>query len=184
MIAGIIGLGYVGLTLAVAAASNGIDVYGIELDTHIKSCIKNNHAHFYEPGLDNLIKRTNNKTLHVVDEFPENIHFDLFIITVGTPLKKGGGKEPNFDYIKLALLSIKHVYDGDQLIILRSTVSVGTTHDVVLPFLAQMCKRKENEIFVAMCPERTLEGNAVNELMHLPQIISGNNVGLRRWLGW
>lgn len=174
MIIGIIGLGYVGLTLAVTASANGIEVYGTEVNQHIKDCLKNNRAHFYEPGLDNLIKRTNNKTLHVVDEFLENVKYDAFIITVGTPLKKGA-KEPDFGYIKSALQSIRKVYDGNQLVILRSTVSVGTTRNVVLPHLAKMCGRKEEEILISMCPERTLEGKAVDELTHLPQIISGNN---------
>lgn len=171
---GIIGLGYVGLTLAVSASAAGIDVYGVEINQHIKECLKENRAHFFEPGLDNLIKRNNNKTLHVVEDFPEDVRIDAFIITVGTPLKNGA-KEPNFEYIKSALMSIKNVYDGTQLIILRSTVSVGTTRKVVLPFLAQMCGKTKDEILVAMCPERTLEGKAVNELTHLPQIISGNN---------
>lgn len=171
---GIIGLGYVGLTLAVVAAAKGIDVYGIETNKHIKNCLKKNKAHFYESGLDNLIKRNNNKTLHVVDEFPLNGKFDAFIITVGTPLKEGS-KEPNFEYIKSALLSIKEIYNGTQLIILRSTVSVGTTRRIVLPFLADMCQKPEDELLVSMCPERTLEGNAVEELTHLPQVVSGNN---------
>lgn len=174
MTIGIIGLGYVGLTLAVAASANGIDTYGIEVDRHIKECLKKNRAHFYEPGLDNLIRRNNGKTFHVVEQFPAGNKFDAFIITVGTPLKKNSD-EPNFEYIKSALQSISRVYDGKQLVILRSTVSVGTTRKIVLPFLAQMCGKRENDILVAMCPERTLEGKAVNELTHLPQIISGNN---------
>lgn len=171
---GIIGLGYVGLTLAVAASSKGIDVYGVEVNRQIRECLKDNHAHFYEPGLDSLIKRHNNRTLHVVDEFPPDIPYDAFIITVGTPLKEGE-KTPDFAYIKSALMSVKHVYDGSQLMILRSTVSVGTTRRVVLPFLAGMCGKKEDEIPVSMCPERTLEGRAVEELTHLPQVVSGNN---------
>lgn len=172
---GIIGLGYVGLTLAVVAASKGIDVYGVETDQHIKDCLKEDKAHFYEPGLNNLIKRHNQKTLHVVENFPRDKVFDAFIITVGTPLKDGA-KEPNFDYIKEALEgSLKNVYDGSQLIVLRSTVSVGTTRKVVLPFLAKICGKSEEEILVSMCPERTLEGKAVDELTHLPQVISGNN---------
>ena len=176
---GIIGLGYVGLTLAVAASSKGVDVYGVETNQHIKDCLKQDKAHFYEPGLDNLIKRNNNKTLHVVETFPKDLKFDAFIITVGTPLKKVDGKkqeEPNFEYIKSALEgTIKDVYDGTQLIILRSTVSVGTTRKVVLPFLSKLCGKPENRILVSMCPERTLEGKAVYELSNLPQVISGNN---------
>ena len=176
---GVIGLGYVGLTLGVAAAAKGIDVYGVETNQHIKDCLKENRAHFFEPGLDNLIKRNNNKTLHVVDKFPNDVKFDAFIITVGTPLKKVDGKkqeEPNFEYIKSALEgTLKDVYDGSQLIILRSTVSVGTTRNVVLPFLAELCHKPESEVLVSMCPERTLEGKAVDELSNLPQVISGNN---------
>lgn len=176
---GVIGLGYVGLTWAVAAAANGINVEGIELNEQIKNCIKENRAHFYEPEIDNLIRRYNGKTLHVVDAFSESTDYTAFIITVGTPLKStetgNKGKEPNFEYIKSAINSIRNVYTGSQLIILRSTVSVGTTRNIVLPFLAQLSGKKKSELLVAMCPERTIEGNAVSELTHLPQIISGNN---------
>ncbi len=170
---GVIGLGYVGLTLAVAAAAKGVDVYGVETNQHIKDCLKENRAHFYEPGLDNLIKRNNNKKLHVVEVFPKNVKFDAFIITVGTPLRDG---VPNYDYIRSALqVTIKDVYDGSQLIILRSTVSVGTTRNIVIPFLSELCGKPQEDILVSMCPERTIEGKAIDELSHLPQIISGNN---------
>ncbi len=176
---GIIGLGYVGLTLGVAAATKGIDVYGVETNQHIKDCLKKDKAHFFEPGLDNLIKRNNNKTFHVVDDFPREVNFDVFVITVGTPLKKVAGKkqeEPNFEYIRSCLEErLKNIYDGTQLVVLRSTVSVGTTRNIVIPFLAHLCGKSEDKILVAMCPERTLEGKAVDELANLPQIISGNN---------
>lgn len=170
---GVIGLGYVGLTLAIAAADNGLEVYGVEVNTHIKDCLRDNHAHFFEPGLDALIKRHNNESFHCVEEFPEGTAFDVFIITVGTPLNKGE-KTPNFEYIRSALRSIQKVYTGKELVILRSTVSVGTTRGVVLPFLAELCGKPQEEILVGMCPERTIEGKAVDELTHLPQIISGN----------
>lgn len=171
---GILGLGYVGLTLGIAAADNGVEVYGTEINSHIKACLKENRAHFFEPGLDAIIRRVNNKSFFCVDSFPEDKRFDAFIITVGTPLKKGE-KEPNFEYIKSALQSIRNVYTGDELVILRSTVSVGTTRNIVLPYLAELIHRPQEELLVSMCPERTVEGKAVEELTHLPQIISGNN---------
>lgn len=171
---GIIGLGYVGLTLGIAAADKGIEVHGIEVNEHIKECLRDNKAHFYEPGLNNMIKRYNNKRFFATDSFSADMDYDAFIITVGTPLRDGE-KLPNFEYIKSALLSIKDIYDGSQLIVLRSTVSVGTTRNVVLPYLAGLCGKSRKDILVGMCPERTLEGKAVDELTHLPQIISGNN---------
>ena len=174
---GIIGLGYVGLTLGIAAADKGINVYGIEVNQHIKDCIRQGKAHFYEPGIDNMIRRYSGKTFHVVEKFPKDVTFDAFVITVGTPLKGGDeGKQPNFDYIRSALKdSVGEIYDGSQLVILRSTVSVGTTRKIVVPFLSKICGRKEEDILVAMCPERTIEGNAIEELTHLPQVISGSN---------
>ena len=59
--------------------------------------------------------------------------------------------------------------------IIRSTVSVGTTRKVVLPLLEKLSGKRAQELFVSMCPERTVEGKALLELTTLPQIISGNN---------
>ena len=168
------GLGYVGLTLAISAADRGIEVYGTEINPKIKECLREDRAHFYEPGLDELIAKHNRKNFYCVEEFPSDKKFDAFVITVGTPLKPGT-HDPNFDHIRQALVPI---FTGggrrqDQLIILRSTVSVGTTRNVVLPFLKEL--NGSDDVLVSMCPERTIEGKAIEELRHLPQIISGNN---------
>lgn len=56
---GIVGLGYVGLTLAIVAADCGIEVYGIEVNPEIKNCLKNNRVHFHETGLNELIEKHN-----------------------------------------------------------------------------------------------------------------------------
>ncbi len=174
MTIGIIGLGYVGLTLAITAAEHGIIVYGVEISPHIKQCLEKNHAHFYEPNLEELIIKHNNRRFFCVEAFPADVKFDAFIITVGTPLEKDS-QTVNYESIKSALSSIDGVYTGDQLVILRSTVSVGTTRNIVLPLLARMCNRPIGDVLVSMCPERTVEGKAVMELSSLPQIISGNN---------
>lgn len=65
---GIVGLGYVGLTLAIAAASRGAEVFGTEINPKIKSCLAENRAHFFEPGLDELIAKHNRKNFHCVDK--------------------------------------------------------------------------------------------------------------------
>ena len=124
--------------------------------------------------MDALIERNNHNTFHCVDTFPADISFDLFIVTVGTPLY-ADEKKPNFTYVMSALQSIKGVYTGRELVILRSTVSVGTTRGIVLPYLAELCGLPQEEIPVSMCPERTVEGKAIEELANLPQIISGNS---------
>ena len=133
--------------------------------------------------MNELIAKHNHKNFQCVDSFTPTPHlstlhinskFDAFIITVGTPLYPESTK-PNFEAISTAIKSLAPVYDGSQLVIIRSTVSVGTTRKIVLPLLAKLSGKREENIFVSMCPERTVEGKALEELMTLPQIISGNN---------
>lgn len=71
---GIVGLGYVGLTLAIAAAARGAEVFGTEINPKIKSALSENRACFFEPGLDELIARHNHKNFHCVGNFtpPQN----------------------------------------------------------------------------------------------------------------
>ena len=102
---GIVGLGYVGLTLAIAAAARNIEVYGIEINPAIKKCLSEDRAHFFEPGLDELIAKHNRKNFNCVEEFPADKQFDAFVITVGTPLKPGT-REPDFDHIRAAIRNI------------------------------------------------------------------------------
>ena len=171
---GIIGLGFVGLTLAVVASKKMHDVFGIEINNTIKAKLRSKKAHFFEPGLDTLISRELDKKFHLVDGFEKSQQIDIFVVTVGTPLHVNSNI-PNYDYIKSALNQIKDVYTGNELIILRSTVSVGTTRNVVIPFLSKISGKTEESILVAFCPERTVEGDAVKELQELPQIIGANN---------
>lgn len=173
---GIIGLGYVGLTLAMAAAARGAEVFGTEINPQIKKSLAENRAIFFEPKLDELIAKHNHKNFHCVNELPPpNVHsFDAFIITVGTPLYPNSIK-PNLEAISAAVKSLPPAYDGSQVVIIRSTVSVGTTRKTVLPLLSKLIGKREEELFVSMCPERTIEGKALQELKTLPQIISGNN---------
>ena len=93
---------------------------------------------------------------------------------MGTPLYPNSTK-PNLEAISAAVKSLLPAYDGNQVVIVRSTVSVGTTRKVVLPLLSKLIGKREEELFVSMCPERTIEGKALQELKTLPQIISGNN---------
>ena len=171
----VIGLGYVGLTLSSILAKESFTVYGLDLDNSIISSVKNGKAHFYEKDIDSLISRIINKNLFVSSKIKdfELINFSTIIITVGTPLKENN--EPNYDYLTSALRDIAQVYDGKQLIILRSTVSVGTTNKIVIPHLKEILNDSSSKIMVSFCPERTIEGKALSELVELPQIISGNN---------
>jgi UDP-N-acetyl-D-mannosaminuronic acid dehydrogenase len=164
----VIGLGYVGLTLSVALAQRGISVIGLERREDVVRLVMDGLPHFSENGLTQALGEVVSSG-HLVatttlKDFPAA---GIYIITVGTPLNENG--TPRIDMIENATTeAAEHMADG-ALVILRSTVKIGTTRSVVAPILAQSSKQS----YLAMCPERTLEGDALRELANLPQIIGG-----------
>lgn len=163
----ICGVGYVGLTLAAVMAERGFDVVGVEIRPDVVESLNKGEPHFHETGLRELIRRHLNKNLRIYTAVPDEL-FDAYVITVGTPLKKGA-REPELDFIRKAAGEITKHLVCDNLVILRSTVSVGTSRNVVLPILQNAC----GNVHLAFCPERTLEGKALEELYYLPQIVGG-----------
>ena len=164
----IIGLGYVGLTLAVAMADAGFRIHGVEINPEVLESLENKKAHFWEAGLDSHIARQiDDGRFTFGKDFAEEDGFSTFIVTVGTPI--GSEKKT----VSANLLSVtkaiaQRLKDGDQ-IILRSTVKVGTTRDIVNPILEATGKSYD----LCFCPERTLEGKALAELTSLPQVVGG-----------
>ncbi|ODR08514.1 nucleotide sugar dehydrogenase [Mycobacterium sherrisii] len=167
---GVIGLGYVGLTLATVLAETGNTVIGVEKRSRVVSQTNSGIPHFSETGLQEALSRVINSGRLVATERlrPED-SCDTYIITVGTPLSSEGVVRT--DMIEAASREVSaNMHDG-ALVILRSTVKVGTTRDVVSPILAASGKRFD----IAMCPERTLEGEALQELRELPQIVGADD---------
>ncbi|WP_246148494.1 nucleotide sugar dehydrogenase [Skermanella pratensis] len=166
----IIGLGYVGLTLAIVMAEAGYTVRGVELNRDFTDRIVTGKAHFYEPGLDERLGfQLGAGRLHVGNTLPDDPAISLYIITVGTPLGPDG--KVRLDMVRRVTREIAaQLKDGDA-VVLRSTVKIGTTRDIVMPILAETGR----DIDIAFCPERTLEGRALYELTHLPQIIGATS---------
>jgi len=166
----IIGMGFIGTTLAAVLAKAGFTVFGIEKDKEKSELLKQAKPHFHEKGLPELLSNQLNKNLFIFDKIPENRDIDAFIISVATPVDEET-KKPDLSYIRSAVQDIlPHLKEG-QLIMLRSTVPVGTTRNFVLPILKEKCQN----IYLSFCPERTIEGKALEELKTLPQIIGGLN---------
>lgn len=164
----IIGLGYVGLTLATVMAGVGFDVLGVEIRDDVLEKVKKGQPHFFEPTLEdrlsNLVKKGKIRFSQII---PEDWDGTVFIITVGTPLGTDG--KIRIEYIKnVAMQVVKHLKKGD-MVIMRSTVKIGTTRNLIYPVLQEAGV----DIDLAFCPERTLEGRALIELRQLPQIVGG-----------
>jgi len=162
----IFGMGYVGITLAAALAEKGIDVTGIDPQETIISKLQAGESHVEEPGLEELIKKHIGTRIHVY-QAPPNERFDIIIVSVGTPTDKDGN--PIMKYVEEVSKTISSLLQGGEVIILRSTVPVGTTRNLVLPILEESKK----EFSLVFAPERTVEGKAVQELYDLPQVIAG-----------
>jgi UDP-N-acetyl-D-mannosaminuronic acid dehydrogenase len=165
----VVGLGYVGLTLAVALARRGLRVAGVEKRQSVVDATNRGTPHFSEVGLGAALAATvASGQLRAGTDIAAFDPSDYYIVTVGTPLR-AGSVEPRLDMIEQATREVAgHMQDG-ATVILRSTVRIGTTREVVKPILDAAGK----DYGLAMCPERTLEGDALRELAILPQIIGG-----------
>lgn len=174
VVIGIIGLGRVGLPLAVVFANKGLKVIGIDNNEERLINIKNSKSPFYDdPNLQGeLEKAIISNNIEFGKDFQElKNHPDIIIVTVGTP----NTTDNNMDYRQLysALEQISKI-SKDKFIVLRSTLPPGTTSNIVIPYLEQKTKTKCGEAFkIAMCPERIFVNNAIKEIQELPEIIGG-----------
>jgi UDP-N-acetyl-D-mannosaminuronic acid dehydrogenase len=166
----VVGLGYVGLTMAAHLLDRGFKVHGVEIRDEILHKLESGKSFFHEPGLDSVLARfINTEKFRFGKNIPESNLKRLFLITVGTPLNQD--KDVNLDLIINATNQVAAQIKQGDLVVLRSTVRVGTTDEIVEPIL----KSTNIEFGLAYCPERTLEGAALKELGYLPQIIGAND---------
>ncbi len=168
----VLGLGYVGLTLAVTLAELQVRVTGVDRNPQVLESLKSGKSHFYEKGLDGILKKYLGDTFSVAPSIDSSEDFNVFIISAGTPIKADG--TPNLSFVEECAKEIGKHLRPESLVILRSTVPVGTTRNVVLPVLEKVSGLKSGDDFsLVFAPERTVEGNALRELRELPQIIGG-----------
>jgi UDP-N-acetyl-D-mannosaminuronic acid dehydrogenase len=163
----VVGIGHIGLPLAALLADVGFHVIGYDTnDDFITRVSTTGRTGFLEEGLDELLLRNLHARLTLSSSAPPAQ--DVYIITVGTPLDPTTGR-PTLDRVRQAIGQIAPRFGPDPLVVLRSTVTVGTTRAVVLPEV----RRHATRFGLAFCPERTIEGRAIPEMRTLPQIIGG-----------
>lgn len=171
---GIVGLGYVGLTLALTLADEGFTVFGLETDKKIVQSITAGKPHFHEAGLTELLHKHLHIRFHLVSDFHDARFADVYIICVGTPLAKNGTPDPSA--LEAAARAVGATLKRNDTVILRSTVAIGTTRATVIPILEKESRLSAGSDFlVAFAPERTVEGKALEELRTLPQVVGGFN---------
>jgi nucleotide sugar dehydrogenase len=164
----VIGLGHVGLTLAISFTQAGVKVTGIEASKEKIKQIINGSTSVLENDLEKFTQDAITQGNLIISDDISKITEDVIIISVGTPLTVEGRVDNS--YLQEVIQSLKQLLKGNEIIILRSTVKVGATTEIY---------NEINKLFpkvgIAFCPERTIEGNAISEIKNLPQIISGNS---------
>ena len=167
----ILGMGYVGLTLAMVLADDGFQVTGIDPEPRVLNALRQKKAPFFEQGLEPLIERHIDKGFNLLPELGDS-SFDIYVVAVGTPVNDDG--IPIMDDIKTVLEQIARVLKFNDLVVLRSTVPPRTCRDVAIPILEKGSGLKAgSEFHFVFAPERTIQGRALEELRLLPQIIGG-----------
>lgn len=168
----VIGLGFVGVTLAVVLSEAGFRVAGFDIDSEKVMSIKNKTPTFHEEGLGAYLNRYVGRQFHVSDDFCA-CAADVYIVSVGTPIDPETHR-PIVKYVEEAVKNVSTQLKKGDLVLLRSTVPVGTTRNLVLPMLEQLSGLKAGVDFhLAFAPERTIGGKALSELKELPQVVGG-----------
>lgn len=170
----VIGLGYVGLTLSLALAEKKIKVYGYDSNSEVIDSLASGKSHIFEKDINKYLKKHLNKNFFVTNELSDK--FRTFIITVGTPVihnKKSNSHNSDLSHIVKITKKLAKIIKKNTLLIYRSTLPVGTTRNKILPIFTRNQLQTSKDYFLSYAPERTVEGNAINELRTIPQIIAG-----------
>jgi len=171
----VIGLGRIGLPLAVSFALAGIKTIGVDVNEELVKLVNEGKAPFYEEGLDEALKNViSNGYLIAIKGFNNIIiQGDVFIVTVGTPLTED--VYPDYTQLVSVLKSLARTEVRGKMIIIKSTVAPGTLENVVRPLLETSGLKAGIDFGLAVVPERIVEGKALYEIKMLPEIVGGIN---------
>jgi len=164
---GVVGLGYVGLTLAVTLAKKGFTVFGADRVPRVVEALAAGRPHLFEPGVEEAWRAFLGERLHVATALPR-APLDAVVLCVSTPVESAT-HAPDLEGLRAAARAVAAGCAPDTLVIVRSTVPVGASRGVVLPELLARWGRAR----LAFCPERTIQGQALRELEQLPQVVGG-----------
>ena len=168
----VIGAGYVGLTTGACLADLGNDVVVVDIDHDKIAKLKQHQVPFYEPGLNELVKRNAMaRRLHFTTSYADAVPgADYAIIAVSTP--EGEGGEADLSYVEAAANSIAECMDGPLIVVNKSTVP-PLTGDMVSNVLSK--RSGSHDAVVVSNPEFLREGSAIQDFMHPDRVVIGSH---------
>ena len=168
---GIVGLGYVGLPLAVAFCEAGFKVLGIDVQQKRVDWVNQGQSYIADVSAERLQAVTANKLLQATTKQSRLEEMDAICICVPTPLTKT--KNPDLSYVINESKEISKCLQPGQLIVLESTTYPGTTREVVLPILERSGLKGGSDFYLAFSPERVDPGNKNYNIRNTPKIVGG-----------
>ena len=168
---GIVGLGYVGLPLAVEFAKAGFRVTGVDIDPSKVDALNQGRSYVQDVPSQVLRPLVESGRFHATQAFAAVRDCDTVNICVPTPLRKT--KDPDLSHIVAACEEIARYIHPGMLIILESTTYPGTTGELVLPLLEKSGLRVGEDFFLCFSPERVDPGNPVFQTANIPKVVGG-----------
>ncbi len=169
---GVIGLGYVGLPLAMAFLKKGFKVYGIDISEVKVEMLNDGISYVQDVSSDDVKKYIDDGKFRVSTSYKVISKLDAVSITVPTPLSKS--KNPDLSYVKHAVdNTLKNLKQKPFLIVLESTTYPGTTREFIVEELEKRGIKVGVEVFVAFSPERVDPGNRNYSIENTPKILGG-----------
>ena len=166
---GVIGLGYVGLPLAVTASTRGLPVIGFDVAAERVAAMSAGHSHVGDVTHDEL-KSALHAGMRVTDDATLLSEADALVIAVPSPL--GRNRQPDLSFIEAAAETVRQVARPGQLVSLESTTYPGTTEDILVPAVAAAGLTLDEDVFVAFSPERIDPGNILGTAQ-IPKVVGG-----------
>ena len=170
---GIIGLGYVGLPLAVEFAKAGFQVTGFDVDVAKIAAINKGHSYIGDVSSEDVSTAVKAGKLSATDDMSKLHDMDAIDICVPTPLRKT--RDPDLSYVILAVDAVRARLKPGQLVILESTTYPGTTDEVVQPALEEGGLKAGKDFYLAFSPERVDPGNQTHNTKNIPKVVGGMN---------
>lgn len=170
-VVGVVGLGYVGLPLAVETAQAGFRTLGFDVSRPVVDRVNAGESHIQDVPAATLAPLTASGRLEATTDMARLAECDAISICVPTPLNKI--KDPDLSYVVTAAETIRAGLRPGQLVILESTTYPGTTDEVVLPVLEESGLVVGRDVFLCFSPERVDPGNATWHTKNTPKVIGG-----------
>ncbi len=175
---GIIGMGYVGLPLAIEFAKAGYPVVGFDIDQKKIDCINSGKAYIKHIPSEKMKILAGNKKCSATTNFSKISDVDCIIICVPTPLTQH--REPDMKYIEITVEVIAKYLQRGQMVVLESTTYPGTTREVVQPPLEASGLKAGKDFFLAYSPEREDPGNKSFSTGNIPKVVGGLSANCRK----